>query len=821
MENIIQENIETSMSKNFIDYAMSVIVDRALPDARDGLKPVQLRILFDMAELGLLPDRDFKKCARIVGDTLGKYHAHGDQSVYGALVKLAQEFSKRYPLINGHGNFGSIDADPAAAMRYTEAKLSRIGHLMLQDINKNTVDFVPNFDNSEVEPSVLPSLFPNLLANGSEGIAVGMATNIAPHNISDLYDALIYILDKTLAEESFTIDDLISIVKAPDFPTGGIIVGTSGVKKAYKTGKGPIVVRSKFEVEQNGDKSSIVITELPFQVVKSKLVTSIADLVKNKDLTEVSEIRDESDKSGIRVVIDLKKNANIQLVINKLLKKTKMQDTFSMNTVALVDGRPRELNLQECLEIFLAHAAEVIIKRSQFDLDKSQKRLNLVEGVLRCIETNEAIEWVINVIRTKENPVEVLIEEGELNREQAEYVYDMKLRSISKSSEEKLKQESVELTANIENWTRIVEDEAYLLETMKSEFLTLKQLIGDKRRTAISYDDSEIEEDELIEDEMLVINITVDGIIKAVEEKEYRSQSRGGKGLKNIGKSNEAIKYMLTVNSKDDLLFFTNKGRCHCLKAFKINKSARTSKGRSLNNYLSLEENEWVVNVLTANLKDKVDNHLLFVTKNGIIKRLPMESLSAKFSVTRIMSFKEGDELVEALIVKAEDNIIITTAKGKSIRISMNAEGNKCIRPMGRTAAGVRGININSSDYVVDMVSVHPEKNLITVTENGLGKRTSFEDFSVQGRGGSGIIVHKVNKKTGNLVAATTVQDSDDLFVATKNGLIIRVSASTIRTMGRSTAGVRIINLNEGDEVASISKSAAEAIDEFEESDIS
>lgn len=647
----------------------------------------------------------------------------------------------------------------------------------------------------------------------ADGIAVGMATTIFPHNARDIYDALIYTIDQTTQGLEVDVEDLINIVKAPDFPTGGTIIGLESIKNAYRTGrsgkKGGFIVRSKYEIEETDKKRAIIVTEIPYGVNKANLVQSIADLMKEKRVEGISEVRDESDRDGMRIVIELKRDANSQLVINKLLKHTKLQDSLSFNIVALVNGEPKTLSLKDCIEYFLAHAADVILRRSRYELDKDRTRLNIVEGILKCLSSEEATNWVINTIRTADDPEKMLVEEGGLNETQAKYIIDMKLRQLTKDAEQKLNKEKTDLGVDIDKLQAIIDDDNQLLATMKSEFEDLKAKYGDDRKTEISIDSAEIDEEDLVKDETLVISITNDGLIKSVVETEYKAQGRGGKGLKMTNNTEDAIKYLMTVNSRDDLLFFTNMGRCHTLKAYKIPTTARTNKGRSLNNYLNLNGDEFVINVLTADLKDRT-NSLLFVTRNGIIKRLSMEQLSTRLSITKIMSFKEGDALVSALIVKSKDNVIITTAMGQSIRIAMNATGGKAIRPMGREAAGVIGIDVSNEDYVVDMVVVEEGHSLITVTEKGLGKRTALDEFGVQGRGGVGLIAHKVNDKTGRVVAATTVLESDELFVATRNGLIIRIEAGTVNQFGRNTAGVKVINLNEGDEVASISKTAAD-----------
>jgi DNA gyrase subunit A len=807
-EKIIRQSIPVAMHKCYIDYAMSVIIDRALPDGLDGLKPVHRRILYAMHELGLYPERPYMKCARTVGDVLGKFHPHGDQSVYGAQVGLAQDFNTRYPLVDGHGNFGSIDGDPAAAMRYTEAKLTRIGAYMLKDINKNTVDFKKNFDEKEDEPVILPSFIPNILVNGTEGIAVGMATKMPPHNINDVYDAILHLIDKAILGEEANIDDLIAIIKAPDFPGGGIISNLKGAVEAYKTGKGKIIVNSKYEIEEIDGKRCVIVTELPYKVNKAKLCLKIADLIKDKKIEGISDIRDESDKDGMRMVIELKRDANQQIVINNLLKQTQLQEPYSFNMTMIVNKRPVVLNLKDILENFLAHMASCVMRKTQFDLDKANNRVNLVNAVIRLFEGDTA-DRVIDIIRTEDEPVAALVEKLDFNQAQAEYLFESKLRALTKASRTKFDEERAQLDTNISEWTAILSDESVLLSFMKTTVLELKEMFGDERRSQIADADFSLNESDLIEEEMLIVTITTDGLIKSVEEKEYKTQGRGGKGVKAAtSKDEESVRYMLTVNSKDDIMFFTNLGRCHNLKAYKINKATRTARGKSINNYLNLAEDEYVVSILATNLADP-NKCLFFVTKKGIVKRLSFDQLSTKYSSTKVVGFKEGDELVTALVVEEDSQVIMTTELGMSIRIAMNAEGTHAIRPMGRGAAGVKGINLAEDDNIVDMVVVNDESTLLTVAENGLGKRTKVSEFSVQGRGGKGIIAHKITKKTGKVVSATTVADSDELFIATKQGLITRINASAVSIIGRNTSGVKVINLNEGDYVVSISKGDA------------
>lgn len=809
-ETIRPMDISEAVGRPFLNYAMSVIVHRALIVACDGLKPVSRRILYAMNDLGNTPDKPYKKSAKTVGEVIGKYHPHGDTSVYENMVGLAQDFNMRYPLIDGHGNFGSVDGDPAAAMRYTEARLSRFGEAMLRSIEKNTVDFRPNFDNEEVEPTVLPSLLPNALANGTTGIAVGMAASMPPHNLRELYDAIDYILDCAIEGNEADEDVILSIIKAPDFPTGGQIIGLTDVRKGYKTGRGRVIIRSKYEVEDTKNGARIVVTEIPYKVNKANLIIKIDDLRKNDATLNIKEIRDESDRTGMRIVIELKKDAMPQLVINKLLKHTDLQTSFSINSTVLVNDRPVELSLKAMLENFMAHAAEIVMRRTQFDLEKAEARGHILSALIKAIDNVDQTIEILRNSKTNAEAIATLNHHFDLDEEQAKAIIQVRLTSLIQEGIEKLETEAIELGNKIVTCRSIIEDQTVLLTTLRSEFAAYKEEFGDDRRTEIVLEEGSIEEIDLVEDEMLVVTMSSDGLIKSVEEGEYRTQNRGTKGSKATNvKDDEVIRYLLTVNSKDDLLFFTNLGRCHVLKAFKIAKSTRTARGKSINNYLTLSEGEQIVTMLSMKLASKEDD-LLFVTRGGMIKRLALEELSTRMTVTRVIGFKDGDSLVTATVVGPADHVMITTAAGQSIRIAMDTAGSKQIRPMGRSAAGVVGIDLVGDDYVVDMAKVEDSGTMLTVTENGLGKRTNVSDYPVQGRGGKGVITHKVVQKTGPLVAAMTVQDNDELFLATEQGLVIRIAVSSISTMGRSTSGVKVMNTNEGDRIVSISKGNTE-----------
>lgn len=710
-------------------------------------------------------------------------------------------------------------------MRYTESRLSRLGQQLLNDINKNTIDFVPNYDGEEQEPSVLPTLLPLLLANGTFGIAVGMASSIPPHNLKDIYKACYKIIEDTKAGIDTDIEDIINCIHAPDFPTGGQIMGISKVKEAYRKGTGKFILRGKYEIEDTKNGSQIIITEIPYKVNKSKLIESINEISKDKKddkgkvihqakIKGIREVRDESDKDGMRIVIEIKKDENPNIIINNIIKYTEFQKNISVNCLSLVHGEPKVLNIKEILNEFLAHSASVILRRTEFDLNKDTTRLNVVEGIIKCIQSDELLSQVINIVRTADDPVTKLLTLG-FNLAQAEYIYDMKIRSLSKASAEKLNAEHEMLVTNIEKYTAILNNESVLLDTIAMEFRELETIFGDDRYTEVYSDPGSLDEEDLIKDETLVITYTTDGIIKAVEESEYKSQKRGGKGVKAANtKDDEIIKFMFTSNSKDDLLLFTSEGRCHVLKAYKINKSSKTAKGKSINNYINLNVGEKIISVLSTNIKEK-DKYLLFITKNGQIKKLSLEQLSTRLNVTRVIKFKEGDSLVQALLISEGDNVLIVTANGMSLRIDTAAEGTKAIRPMGRDAAGVTGINVADNDEVVDMCIVNDEDNVLTVTEYGIGKRTKADEWRVIGRGGKGVTAHGLSEKTGKIIAVMTSHDDDELFIATEQGLITRISNKDIRICSRTSQGVKVINLNNNDKVASVSINKNKETDEI------
>ena len=802
---VIRQDISERLADSFMSYAMYVIVDRALPDIRDGLKPVQRRILYDMNELGLYHNKAFKKSARTVGDVIGKYHPHGDSSVYLAAVNMAQDFNMRYPLIAGHGNFGSIDGDTPAAMRYTEMKMSLYGETMLRDINKDTVNWEPNFDETLQEPTVLPTLFPNLLANGTTGIAVSMATSIPPHHAGSLYDAAKFIINNELEGKGTSIDELIEIVKAPDFPTGGQIINLSEVHKAYRTGKGRVVIRSKYEIEEAKGKQQIVVTEIPYKVNKAKLIEQI-DNLRKESIDDIKEVRDESDKDGIRVVIELKKDANANWVVNKLLKHTQLQESFSMNMVAIANGKPHQFTLKEALEYFLAHVAEVIIRRTQHDLDKAHKRKHIVDGILLCLDQ---IDEVIETIKSSKSNAEVVTNLQEnfcLSEEQAKSIADMRLRSLSQASQEDYLAEAEKLTNDINAWNDIVNNDKVLLRTMLHELNETSEIFKDERRTEIVHiDPTSSDVREMIKEEDLIITLTSKGIIKSVRAEELSRKGRATKGTKSSAKEGDSIDFILTVNSKEDLMFFTNKGRCHTIEAFRIPIVKKNQVGKYINNYIDLESDEKVVSMIARDVKDE-DIHILFVTKNGVGKRFEISNLSKVRRTTKVINFNEGDELVSAILFDKGQDLLVLTANGQAVRFNPDAEGTKGMRPMGRSAIGVKTVTLSNGDCVVGAVAVTEGEDLFLVTENGLGKRTEFHHFPTQSRGTKGVRAITVNERTGKLVAAVSVKEDDDLFIATQNRLINRISLEEIRPMGRNASGVKVISLNEGDYVTSISK---------------
>ncbi len=809
MEQIKKENnievvsIEEEVKRSYLEYSMSVIVGRALPDVRDGLKPVHRRILYSMYELKNFPDKPYKKSARIVGDVIGKYHPHGDAAVYDAIVRMAQDFSMRYPLIDGQGNFGSIDGDPPAAMRYTEVRMTPIAKDFLTDIEKETVDFVPNYDGSLMEPVVLPTTIPNLLINGSSGIAVGMATNIPPHNLSEVCDAVIKVID----EPDVSIEELIKIIPGPDFPTAGFIIGRKGIKEAYKTGKGIIKVRAKAFIETGKKKNMIVISEVPYQVNKTRLLERIGELVRDKKIEGITEIRDESNKEGIRIVIELKKDANSQVIMNRLLKFTQMEISFGIILLAIVNGKPEVLNLKQIIEQFISHRREVIRRRTLYDLKKAEQRAHILEGLKKALSE---LDKVIKLIRSSSDPKEAksrLIEELNLSSAQAQAILDMTLQRLTGLEREKIESEYQQLIKNIARYKEILSNPKLILEIIKDETKKIKETYGDKRKTQILEDESaDIDTEDLIADEEMVVTISHRGYIKRTPVTLYKAQRRGGKGL--IGakaKSDDFIEHIFLALSHDNLLFFTNMGRVYCKKVYEIPEEGRASKGKAIVNLLRLKKEESIAHVLPVRHFSE-DKYLIMATAKGIIKKTRLSVFSRITSAgLQAIKIKENDNLIGVQTIKDED-IFLTTKFGKSIRFPSNE-----VPERGRIASGVIGMRMDKEDEVVSMEAIKGNEGyILIVTENGYGKRTKVEEYRVQGRGGKGIITVKVTDRNGPLVYAGHVKDTDEVMLITDQGKIIRIKVKDISEMGRNTQGVRLIQLSEGEKVADVAKVAEE-----------
>ncbi|MCM1992364.1 DNA gyrase subunit A [Oceanirhabdus seepicola] len=788
------------MMNSYIDYAMSVIVARALPDVRDGLKPVHRRILYSMHELNLTPEKSFRKCARIVGDVLGKYHPHGDTAVYDALVRMAQDFSIRYTLVNGHGNFGSVDGDGAAAMRYTEAKMEKITAEMLRDINKNTVDFVDNFDGEEKEPTVLPARYPNLLVNGSAGIAVGMATNIPPHNLREVIDGVIMLIDEPDSE----IADLMKVIKGPDFPTAGIILGKAGIKSAYETGRGKILVRAKCEIIEEKGRNKIIVTELPYQVNKAKLIESIANLVKDKKIDGISDLRDESSREGMRIVIDLKRDSNPNVVLNRLYKHTRMQDTFGVIMIALVDNEPKQLNLKQVLVHYLDHQREVFKRRTQFDLDKALARAHILEGLRIALDH---IDEVIKLIRSSKTGAEAksgLMEKFNLSEKQAQAILDMRLQRLTGLERDKIEGEYNDLQEKIAELRAILADDKILLDNIKSDLLEVRAKFGDERRSHIdlTYIDSSIDMSDLIEEEQIVVTLTHNGYIKRLPIDTYTSQRRGGRGIQGVTTRDEDfIEHMFITTTHNNIVFFTNKGRAYKLKGYEIPEASRTAKGINLVNLISIESEESVQTAIAV--KEFGENEFLVMgTKNGIVKKTAMSAYSAiRRNGLNAITLREGDELVNARVTEGNDEIIFVTRNGYSIKFNEND-----VRAMGRTASGVKAITLRDNDQVVSMVITKDSEELLVVSENGLGKRTRVEEYPQRHRGGKGVITYKVTEKTGLVVGARIVCEDDEIMLINSNGIVIRLNVRDISVTGRNTMGVKLMRSGEEDTVIAIAK---------------
>ena len=798
-ENIIQRNIEAEMKTSYIDYAMSVIVSRALPDVRDGLKPVHRRILYAMHEDGITSDKPYRKCANTVGSVLGRYHPHGDAAVYDAMVRMAQDFSLRYMFIDGHGNFGSIDGDGAAAMRYTEARMSKIAEQMLVDIEKNTVDFMPNYDDRLQEPTVLPSKVPSLLINGSSGIAVGMATNIPPHNLTEVINGTIKLIDN----ENITTEELMQEIKGPDFPTEGIILGKQGIKDAYATGRGKITLRAETEIEEmNNNKQRIIVKSLPYQVNKAKLIENMSALVREKRLEGISEIRDESDRiDRVRIVIELKRDTNAQVLLNQLFKNTQMQDTFGVIMLALVDGEPKILTLKECLENYIKHRKTVTIRRTKFELDKAEARAHILEGLRIAIDN---IDEVINIIRNSyDDAKERLMERFGLSEIQAQAILDMRLKTLSGLQREKIEEEYNELMKLIAYLKEVLGSEQLVLNIVKTELLEMKEKFGDERKTKIVASEGEIDVEDLIKEEQNVIALTHFGYIKRMPIDTYKSQKRGGKGITGIStREEDFVKEIFTASTHDTILFFSNKGKLYRLRGYELPEAGRTAKGTAIVNLLSLDPGEKVSTIIPIpNFAE--GKYLLFATKKGFIKKTSLlEYNSARKTGLQAITLREDDEVINVRLTDGQDNIVLVTRQGMSITFD-----EKDVRPMGRVSQGVIGMKLDENDYVIGMESIITNSNrtLLAITENGFGKRTELDEYKVQTRGGKGVMTYKVTPKTGEIVGIRIVEETDDVMLITDTGVIIRLNVSNISILGRVTQGVTLMRTNEG-KVVSIEK---------------
>ena len=806
-EKVIKVNIEEEMKSAYIDYSMSVIVSRALPDVRDGLKPVHRRVLYGMSDLGLASNRPYKKSARIVGEVLGKYHPHGDSSVYEAMVRMAQEWSLRYRLVDGQGNFGSVDGDSPAAMRYTEARLRKIAEETLSDIDKNTVDFQLNFDDSLEEPTVLPTRIPTLLVNGASGIAVGMATNMPPHNLSDTIDAIIAYVDN----KDIEIDELIDIIKAPDFPTGGIIYGYQGVREGYETGRGRIVVRARSEIEvTSSGREKIIITEIPYLVNKAEMIRKTADLINEKKIEGISFINDESDRNGMRIVIILKKDANAYVVLNKLLKYTQLQTSFNVNNIALVNGRPRMLNLRQVISYFVKHRHEVVVRRTRYELEQAEKRAHILVGLLIALDNLDAVIKLIRSSRTPDIARDGLIKQFELTEIQARAILDMRLQRLTGLERDKIKEEYEELQRQIEYFNKILSDEALRMQIIKDELLEIKEKYGDERRTEIVPNAEEFNPEDFYADDDMVITISHLGYIKRTPLTEFRTQSRGGVGAKgSVTRDEDFVEYMYTATMHNTMLFFTEKGKCYWMKVYEIPEGTRISKGRAIQNLIQIDAEDKVKAFINVqNLTDQEyinNNYIVLCTSKGIIKKTALEAYSRPRQNGIIaINIREGDNLLEARLTNGQAEILLAKRSGKAIRFNESR-----VRPMGRNAAGVKGVTLSDDpkDSVVGMVCLEDlDHDILVVSEKGFGKRSDVEGYRITNRGGKGVKTINITDKTGQLIAIKEVTDADDLMIINKSGIAIRMRVTDMRVMGRATQGVRVINLKEGDSIASVTK---------------
>ena len=813
-DRIVPISIEDEMKSAYIDYSMSVIVSRALPDVRDGLKPVHRRVLYGMLDLGVTSNKPHKKSARIVGDVLGKYHPHGDQSVYDTMVRMAQEWSLRYTLVDGQGNFGSVDGDEPAAMRYTEARLKKIAEEMLADINKDTIDYRLNFDDTLQEPTVLPTKIPSLLVNGASGIAVGMATNMAPHNLSEVIDGIAAYIDNRDIE----VQELMQYVKAPDFPTGGIIYGHAGVQNAFETGRGRIVMRAKAEIEVlKNDRESIIVTEIPYQVNKANMIERTAILVNEKKIEGISAIRDESDRHGMRIVYDIRRDANASIVLNNLYKYTALQTSFSVNNIALVNGRPMLLNLKDMIVHFVEHRHEVVVRRTRFELSEAEKRAHILEGLLIALDH---LDEVIQLIRSSNTPEEArtgLMERFNLSDAQSRAILDMTLRRLTGLERDKIKAEYAELMETIAYLKSILDDESLRMQIIKDEMLEIKEKYGDERRSQIVHSAEDMSMEDFIEDEDIVITISHEGYIKRTPLTEYKTQGRGGKGAKGSNtKETDFTEHIIIASAHNYMLFFTEAGRCYWLRAFEVPEGSRISRGRAIQNLINIPKEEKIKAYITVkNLKDEdylANNYIVMCTKKGVIKKTTLEAYSRpRSSGINAININEDDQLLEATLTTGNSEIVMALRSGRAIRFN-----EETVRPMGRTATGVRGIRLGGpEDEVIGMISVNDVSDtVLVVSERGYGKRTDIEDYRVTNRGGKGVKTLNITSKTGDLIAIKNVTDLDDLMIINRSGIVIRISVAELRVMGRATQGVRLINLKEGDRIASVTKVEQEEVEE-------
>ena len=803
-DKVHEVDLKKTMETSYIDYAMSVIASRALPDVRDGLKPVQRRILYSMIELNNGPDKPHRKCARIVGDTMGKYHPHGDSSIYGALVNMAQDWSTRYPLVDGHGNFGSVDGDGAAAMRYTEARLSKISMELTADINKDTVDFTPNFDETEKEPTVLPSRFPNLLVNGTSGIAVGMATNIPPHNLREVIDAVVRIIDDQIEDKgTTTIEEILQIIKGPDFPTGATILGTRGIEEAYRTGRGKIRVRAVTDIETmpNG-KSRIIVTELPYMVNKARLIEKIAELVRDKKIDGITELSDQSSREGMRVCIELRRDANANVILNQLYKHTQLQDTFGVIMLALVNNEPKVMNLLDMLNYYLQHQEEVVTRRTKYELNKAEERAHILKGLLIALDH---IDEVIQIIRSSANvqaAKEELMKRFDLSDAQSQAIVDMRLRALTGLEREKLENEYNELMKRIGELKAILADRKVLLGVIKEEILVIKEKYGDDRRTKIGYDAFDISMEDLIPRENVVITMTKLGYIKRMSEDTFKSQHRGGKGIKGMQTiDSDYVEELFMTNTHHYIMFFTSTGRVYRIKGYEIPEAGRTARGTAIINLLQLQPEEKITAVIPID-EYRDGEYLFMATRKGLVKKTPIKEYAnvRKIGLAAI-TLRDDDELIEVKYTDSEKDIILATKYGQCIRFHETD-----VRPTGRTSMGVRGMNLTDHDEVIGMQLDSQGSHLLIVSEKGMGKRTAMEEFSPQNRGGKGVKCYKITEKTGNVVGIKAVDEEDEIMIINTEGIVIRMKCSSISILGRITSGVKLINLQENDKVASIAK---------------